>query len=91
MSMWRVKQFIRKWTPIALLSLALFVGYTHWQRGGRASIGSVVTSAKVAAVRLPVLGTFFRKGLSGGRSYGKSYAYKKGRKARKHRRSRRRR
>jgi hypothetical protein len=83
---WRVKQFLKKWSPIALVALVGWVGFTHWQRGGRLSVGSVVTSAKVAAVRIPVLGSYFRGSrgsYSSYRSSGRSYAYG-GRSSRRH-------
>lgn len=87
---WRVKQFLRKWTPIALMASVLFIGYTHWQRGGRANVGSVMTSARIAASKVPVFGSYFKRS---GRSHyyrgGKSYAY--GKKARRHRARRNRR
>jgi hypothetical protein len=95
---WRVKQFIRKWTPIALIAVVGWVGFTHWQRGGRLSVGSLMTSAKVAAVRVPVLGSYFRGSRSSYtpyRSGGRSFAYAKrsrrhGRAShRRHRRGRR--
>jgi len=67
------------------MALVAFVGYTHWQRGGRGNVGSVVTSTKIAVMKLPVLGTTFKKAFRGG---GRSYAY--GKKAnRRHRYSRR--
>lgn len=57
---WRVKQFLRKWTPIALMVAVGWVGFTHYQRGGRANFSSVMTSAKVAAARVPVFGSYLR-------------------------------
>ncbi len=96
---WRVRQFFRKWTPIALIAIVAWVGYTHWQRGGRSNIGSVLTSARVAAFRVPVLGSYFRKSgvFAPSRSGGKSYAYHSGKRRgkghhhrRHHRRGRRR-
>jgi len=88
---WKTKQLLRKWGMYAGIAAALFVGYTHLQRGGRATVGSVLTSTRVAATKLPVLGTYFRKGRatwSPYRSKGKSFAYGK-RSKRKYGRSRR--
>lgn len=89
---WRMKQFLQKWTPIAVIASVLWVGYTHWQRGGRANVGSLVTSARIAAIRVPVLGSYFRS--SRGQKYyrsGKHYAYGKASKRRGHKRRGRRR
>ncbi len=91
---WKMKMFFRKWAPVALIASVLFVGYTHLQRGGRASVGSVLTSARVAATKVPVLGTYFKRSKSryqsarAGRS-GKSYAYGKRARRGKARHSRR--
>ena len=92
---WRVKQFLRKWTPIAAMALVAWVGFTHWQRGGRANIGSVMTSTKVAVARIPVLGSYFKRGGFSSYRSGRSFAYSKGRRhghrahRRHHRRGRR--
>lgn len=77
---WRVKQFLRKWTPIALIAVGAWVGFTHWQRGGRATVGSVMTSARVAAIRTPILGSYFKNTrrhsyAPARRGRGKSFAY----------------
>jgi hypothetical protein len=96
---WRMKRFFRKWTPIAVIASVLWVGFTHWQRGGRSNLGSLLNSAKVAAMRVPVLGSYFKHSRSDyapshSRHRGqKSFAYSKrskrhGSKAR-HRRARR--
>jgi hypothetical protein len=95
---WRVKLFIRKWTPIVLMAAVAWVGLTHWQRGGRANVTSIMTSTRVAAMRLPVLGSYFRGHRKSYKTYkrrGRSYAYgkrsgRRGHKAtRRHRRGRR--
>ncbi len=76
---WRVKQFFRKWTPVALLVVGAWIGFTHWERGGRANLGSVLTSARVAALRTPVLGSYFKgkrsQSYSSYRGRGRSMAY----------------
>ncbi|MBY0371258.1 hypothetical protein K2X33_11265 [bacterium] len=94
---WKTKQMLQKWGTYAAIALGLFIGYTHMQRGGRATVGSVLTSTRVAVQRLPVLGSYFRKGRhswSPLRSSGRSYAYgrrgkrhyARGRRSRRHRR-----
>ncbi len=93
---WRVKRFFRKWAPVALVASVLWVGFVHWQRGGRSSVGSVANSAKAALIQIPVLGSYFK----GQRGHyrtprhrpSKSYSYaKRSKRGAAHRRHRRRR
>lgn len=96
---WKTKQMLRKWGTYVGIAAALFVGWTHMQRGGRATVGSVLTSTRIAATKVPVLGTYFRKGRASWSPYrgsGRSYAYGKrskrrygSRPSRRHRRGRR--
>ena len=82
---WKLKRFVRKAFPIALIGAFLYGGYTLYRQGAfRHGVSHAVTSV---LRRLPYFGSRFRH-YSGGRS---SYAYSgRGSRRRVMRRSRRR-
>ena len=99
---WKAKQFVRKLLPITLILAAVYGGYSMYRKGTfRRGIGPAMGSV---LKHIPYFGSRFKhygqsksySYKSGSKSYkrrGKAYRrgkYRKGKKARRHRRGRRR-